>query len=119
MNFKPAVWHPIAVGLSVLNFAAAGYAVALTEPWHAAAHVAAAFAFGLWARRLRLGPGEGAVAGLKEQLERHAVALEDTQTTLADQSTQLAELQERMDFTERLLAQARDRQALGNREERG
>lgn len=65
----------------------------------------------------------GAIAGrggsrselgqMKEQLELQAAALEDAENTLANQATQLAELQERLDFTERLLTQGRDRNALG------
>jgi len=58
-------------------------------------------------------------AQLREQLDQYAVALEDAQTTLAQQATQLAELQERVDFTERLLAQGRDRTALPPGEQRG
>lgn len=50
---------------------------------------------------------------LKEQVEQHAAALEDAEASLASQATQLAELQERLDFTERLLVQGRDRAALG------
>jgi len=46
------------------------------------------------------------LARVKQQLEEHAAALQDAQTQLAD-------LQERVDFAERLLAQARDRSALG------
>jgi hypothetical protein len=49
---------------------------------------------------------------LSEELKDHAAALEDLQNTLASQSHQLAELNERLDFTERLLAQSRDRTAL-------
>ncbi len=58
------------------------------------------------------GASRSEVAQIKERLEQHVAVLEDAQTTLADQSTQLAELQERLDFAERLLAQARDRSAL-------
>ncbi len=58
------------------------------------------------------GASRSEVAQIKERLEQHGAVLEDAQTTLADQSTQLAELQERLDFAERLLAQARDRSAL-------
>jgi outer membrane lipoprotein-sorting protein len=47
-----------------------------------------------------------------EQLKDHAAALEDVQNNLASQSSQLAELQERLDFAERLLAQSRDRPTL-------
>jgi hypothetical protein len=65
------------------------------------------------------GTPRSALAQLNERLEQHTVALEDTQATLANQSTQLAELQERLDFAERLLAQARDRSALGPGDQRG
>jgi len=49
---------------------------------------------------------------MQEQLDEQAAALEDAQARLASQATQLAELHERVDFAERLLTQARDRQAL-------
>jgi len=65
------------------------------------------------------GPSRSELAQIKQRLEQHAAALEDAQTTLTDQSTQLAELHERVDFAERLLAQARDRPALGAGEKRG
>ena len=59
------------------------------------------------------------LAQIQERLEQHAVELEDNQTSLAHQATQLTELQERLDFAERLLAQGRDRTALGPGENRG
>jgi hypothetical protein len=65
------------------------------------------------------GASRSELAEVKERLEQDAAALEDAQATLANQSTQLAELQERLDFAERLLAQARDRSALGPGEKRG
>ena len=43
---------------------------------------------------------------LKEQLDQQAAELEETQHTVA-------ELQNRLDFAERMLTQARDRAALG------
>ncbi|HEY6091851.1 MAG TPA: hypothetical protein VIV83_07670 [Gemmatimonadales bacterium] len=46
------------------------------------------------------------IAELKEQLDQQAGELEATQGTVA-------ELQNRLDFAERLLAQSRDRGALG------
>jgi hypothetical protein len=58
------------------------------------------------------GSSRSEVAKLTEQLEQHAVALDDIQNSLATQSNQVAELQERLDFAERLLAQGRDRTAL-------
>ncbi len=47
------------------------------------------------------------LAELKLQLEQYASALQEAQSTLSYQATELAELQERVDFAERLLAQAR------------
>ena len=47
------------------------------------------------------------LAELRQQLEHYAAALREAQSTLSDQATELAELQERVDFAERLLAQAR------------
>lgn len=45
------------------------------------------------------------IAELRGECEQYAAVLEDTQATLALQSQHIAELQERLDFTERLLAQ--------------
>ena len=50
---------------------------------------------------------------MREQLEQYIAAVEDTQGSLATQSDELAELRERLDFAERLLAQSRERSALG------
>ena len=57
------------------------------------------------------------LAQLKEQLQLHAAALDEAESSLAHQSGQIAELQERHDFTERLLAQGRDRTSLGTGEQ--
>jgi exonuclease VII small subunit len=65
------------------------------------------------------GASRSELAQITQRLEQDAAALEDAQASLAHQSTQLAELQERLDFAERLLAQARDRSALGAREKPG
>jgi uncharacterized protein YycO len=58
------------------------------------------------------GSSRSEVARLSDQMKDQAVALEDVQHSLANQSSQLEELQERLDFAERLLAQGRDRTAL-------
>jgi predicted nucleic acid-binding Zn-ribbon protein len=58
------------------------------------------------------GASRSELAQLREQLEQHAAALEDAQNSVDSQSTQIAEIQERLDFAERLLAQGRDRAAL-------
>ena len=54
------------------------------------------------------------LASIKQQLDQCLAELEDAQSALATQATQVAELQERLDFTERLLTQVRDRSVLGN-----
>jgi uncharacterized protein YycO len=58
------------------------------------------------------GTSRSEVAQLSDQLKDHTAALEDVQNSLASQSSQLAELHERLDFAERLLAQGQDRTAL-------
>ena len=58
------------------------------------------------------GSSRSEVSQLSEQLKQQAAALDDVQSSLANQSSQLAELQERLDFAERVLAQSRDRSAL-------
>lgn len=65
------------------------------------------------------GSSRSELAQLSDQVEQHATALEDAQISLANQSAQLAELQERLDFAERLLVQGRDRTVLrpGEKEE--
>lgn len=52
------------------------------------------------------------LARIREQFEHCATVLEETQATVANQSAQLAELQERVDFAERMLARTREREAL-------
>jgi uncharacterized protein YycO len=58
------------------------------------------------------GSSRSELSQLSDQLKDHAAALEDVQNSLASQSSQLADLHERLDFAERLLAQGRDRAAL-------
>jgi len=105
MRFKPAVWRPIAVVLSGLNVVAVGFAASAAEPLHAATHGALALAFGLWAQRM----GAGQVAG-DIDMEARVEALELEVSSLRQE---LAEAQERLDFAERLLAQASETRRLG------
>ena len=58
------------------------------------------------------GSSRSELAQLSDQLKDQAAALQDVQNSLVNQSAQLAELHERLDFAERLLAQGRDRTAL-------
>lgn len=95
MTFKPGIWYPIAVLLSVGNVLAAGFAAGSAQPEHAAIHAALALAFGLWARHLKEGPGGNDLQARLEALEVEAIDLRQA----------LNETQERLDFAERLLAQ--------------
>lgn len=53
------------------------------------------------------------LARLRDMVEQNAAALEESQGVQDAQAAQIAELQERLDFTERLLAQRKDSPALG------
>ena len=97
MTFKPAIWYPIAVVLSVVNLVGVGFAAGEPQPWHAAIHAALALAFGLWARRLRQGPSG---SDLQDRLE----ALEALEFEVSNLRQELGETQERLDFAERLMA---------------
>ena len=103
MTFKPAIWYPIAVVLSVINLVGVGFAAGSAEPWHAAGHAALALAFGLWAQRLRQGPGGS---------ERPA-RLDVLEGEVSNLRRELGEAQERLDFAERLLAQRPESRRVG------
>jgi hypothetical protein len=103
MTFKPALWRPIAVVLSVINLVGVGFAAGSAEPWHAAGHAALALAFGLWAQRLRQGP---------DGSEREA-RLEVLEGEVSNLRLELNETQERLDFAERLLAQGLESRRVG------
>lgn len=95
MTFKPAVWRPIAAVLSVANLVAVGFAAGAAEPWHATLHAGLTVAFAAWAQRLGRGP-----ASLPEAEGR----LDELAAELDQLRGELAEAQERLDFTERMLA---------------
>ncbi len=103
MTFKPRVWQPIAIVLSAVNLAGVGFAAARGEAWHASIHAALALAFGLWAQYLRRGP-----AGSEPQAR-----LETLEAEIGNLRGELSELQERLDFAERMLAQAPDARRVG------
>jgi hypothetical protein len=103
MTFKPAVWQPIAVVLSAINLVAVGYHAGMTEPYQAAIHAGVALGFGLWAQRLRQRRGE-LVTGLGTRDDR----LDALETELGGVRGELNEVQERLDFAERVLAQKQE-----------
>ncbi len=101
MTFKRTIWYPIAVVLSAFNLVGVGLYAA--DPWHASIHGALALAFGMWALRLRQGPGGGELPARLEALEAEVSQLRQ----------ELSETQERLDFAERVLAQGREAQRVG------
>jgi len=103
MTFKPSIWYPIAAVLSVINLVAVGFAAQGAEPWHATIHAGVALAFGLWAWRLRQARGGSEPQDRLESLEAEVDALR----------AGVAELHERVDFTERLLAQESETRRVG------
>ena len=107
MTFKPAIWYPIAVVLSVINLVAVGFAAVPAEPLHATTHAALALAFGLWAQRLRQGPPRGS------ELQAGLEALEALEGEVGNLRGELSETQERLDFAERLLAQGVEARRVG------
>jgi hypothetical protein len=109
MTFKPGTWYPIAIALSVINLVGAGFAVGQAEPWHATIHAALGLAFGLWAQRLRQGSGGSELQARVEALEAEVGELGG----LGDLRQELSEMQERLDFAERLLAQGPETRRVG------
>lgn len=107
-----SIWRRIAIVLTLVNVAGAVFALASGEGWHAGIHVSLAIVFGFAAQRLKEGARESGVDRMQQQLDDQAVALEEAQRALQNQANQLNELQERVDFTERMLAQVRDREKL-------
>jgi hypothetical protein len=96
--FKPTTWYPIALLLMVLNLIGGGFAVGQGEPLHAMGHGALALAFGAWARRLRRGSDGSAL-----EIRQEALAALEAQVNELRQ--ELSQMQERLDFAERQLAQ--------------
>jgi hypothetical protein len=94
MTFKPAVWRPIALVVSALNLAGAGFAIAGAEPLHASVHVGVALALGFWAQRL----------GRRSTAREQDADLGELEADMGDLRGDLGDAQERMDFIERVLA---------------
>ena len=110
MTFKPAIWFPIAVGLSVLNLVGVAFA---TGPAHTTIHAALALAFGLWAGRLRSRLGGSERQARPEALEAQVSGLVVVVAEVSRLRQEVSEMRERLDFAERLLAQRPDPRRVG------
>jgi len=108
--FKHRGWIPVAWLLSLSNLAAVWFAARPAEPWHATIHALLAVLFGLGARRLM---ARQRVDSLHEQLQQTIDQNQYLQQTVDGMQTHLQELEERLDFVERLLAKHRDSDHLG------
>jgi hypothetical protein len=109
MTFKSRIWYPITAVLSVINLVAVGFAAGQAEEWHAAVHAGLALAFGIGAERLRKRP-----RGIELQVPNEALeALEALEAEMSQVQQELSEIQERLDFTERVLAQRPETRQVG------
>jgi hypothetical protein len=109
MTFKPSIWYPISFVLSALNLVGVGFAAGQAEAWHAGLHAALGLAFGLWAQRLRQSRSGSELQAPLEVLE----ALEGIEAEVGKLRQELSETQERLDFTERVLAQGPEARRVG------
>lgn len=105
MRFNPKIWVPIGWVAAAVNVGATWFAAGAAEPAHATLHAGLAVVFALWAERGRRRMQQGGAAALSD-LEDHVAELQE------ESRGQIAELQERLDFAERLLAQERTRQEM-------
>jgi len=101
MKFKPSIWYPIAIILAGINLIAVP--IFSGDPLHAMGHGAAAVFFGLWAQRLKQRRDQGQdQTAVGAPGEERIELMEDELSRLRQE---LTEAQERLDFTERMLAQ--------------
>ncbi len=108
MWFKHKAWIPITWILCVVNVISVWFAP--NEPAHATAHAALAVLFGLGAQRLTsrrkpVADADADVAGRLGELEAGLADLDNLQ----GMESRLAELEERLDFTERALVNVKNR----------
>ena len=113
MWFKHRAWIPAAWILSGLNIAGAWFAAGDAEALHAASHALLATLFALAAQRLqarqgRVATGDVSAAERLSDLEARVAELDGAQ----DVAARLAEVEERLDFTERALVDIRQRAQL-------
>jgi len=101
--FKHRAWIPVAWLAALGNLLSVPFAVG--EPAHATVHALLAGLFALGARRLMARQQAGA---LNEQAQQTIDQNEDLRQTIEAMQARLLELEERMDFAERLLVKHRE-----------
>jgi hypothetical protein len=115
MWFKHRAWIPVAWFLSVANLASVWFAARPGEAWHATIHGLLAVLFGLGAQRLALRRSHTADADVVARLQELDAQGADSDR-LQEAEGRVAELEERLDFTERALVDLRTRVQLPPRE---
>lgn len=108
MWFKHRAWIPVAWLLCLGNLISVWFAARPAEPWHAAVHALLAVLFGLGAQRLGLRnkpTADADVVGRVRELEARLADLDELQNV----EGRVAQLEERLDFTERALVHVRTR----------
>ena len=95
-------WYPVVAGLAVINFLSIPFTGGMGM-WHPLSHMVLASIFAMWAYRMK----EEAKAGQRDQLDtgEHGARLDALEADVSYLRQELAEAQERLDFTERVLAQ--------------
>lgn len=104
MWFKHRAWVPAAWILAAVNVVSVWFAAVPAEPWHATVHGVLAVGFALGAQRLRMRGQLAMGQDLQEALDEN----ERLRQTLEGVQPRMLELEERVDFTERLLATQRE-----------
>lgn len=105
MWFTHRAWIPTAWALSAANVVSVWFAALPGEPAHATLHAVLAVACALGARHLTIRRrAQGGSADLQQVLDQN----EQLQENADGMQARVAELEERLDFTERLLAQQRN-----------
>jgi hypothetical protein len=111
---KTRFWNAVLVVLSAGNLGAVWFAAQSGEAWHATIHAGLALGFGLWAqRRMRLEEARLWAGALDTSSGVEVAAL---RSEVGEARRELGEVQERLDFAERLLSQAREADRLPRRE---
>src|SRR5438309_10427880 len=119
MWFRHRAWIPIAWVLSLINVGGVWFAAREGEPWHVTAHALLAILFALGAQRLRARQRPELTSRVVDTAEQ-GQTLDDVQARLGDLDQlkqRMSELEERVDFAERLLVKQREAQRWGPTED--
>ncbi len=110
MWFTHRAWIPTAWVLSAANLVSVWFAALPGEPAHATLHAVLAVSLALGARHLTTRRrAEETYADLQQAIDQN----EQLQQNAEGMQARVTELEERLDFTERLLVQQRNSERLG------